>query len=213
MGSRLSFYLHRLRYDSWLMLLLDLTKPFGVAVCPFWLYLERLDFRAGRPKAVPEGITIRPLVPDDIEVLCRFPDRRTSAEHFHQRLERGDLSLGAWAGEELVGFTWASFVLPTGALERGALGPHQSYLHDAYTAPAWRGKSIAPCLRSRLYAALAEQGRTELYSFTLVGNVAARKFKEKLGAERVHTGLYLRFFRWHVTLPSRVSYFSSNSTG
>jgi len=66
---------------------------------------------------------------------------------------------------------------------RRPLTQREAYLFSAYTDPAARGQNLAPFLRQQFYAALRAIGRDSIFSHTYYFNIAARRFKQKIGAE------------------------------
>ena len=70
------------------------------------------------------------------------------------------------------------------------LGPGEAYLYDAFIAPDFRGRSLAPYMRAESYKHLRRVGRHTFYSISDYFNSPAIKFKEKLNAEAIR--LYLQ---------------------
>ncbi len=94
-----------------------------------------------------------------------------------------------------------------------SLKSNESYLYAAEIATDYRGRGIAPFMRSQCYKALGNLGRDINYSYTEYFNTPAMRFKEKLGATRlalyVHIDLFGKFsINWrlktYTDLPSQL---------
>jgi len=78
-------------------------------------------------------------------------------------------------------------------------------LFDLYTLISFRGRGIAPYLRYQMYKELFRLGRKRLYSISNRYNTASIRFKTKLNAKILYSGVHLELLkRWHVS--SRVKY-------
>jgi GNAT superfamily N-acetyltransferase len=118
---------------------------------------------------------------------------------WRDRTESGDHGLLLEHGGDLVGYTWASERWFLGIDNRPLfeLAAGEAYLFDTYVENAYRGSGIAGLLRELMCERLASAGRDTFYSFTLVINKSARRFKEKLAASPVELRVRVRLFgRW-----------------
>lgn len=79
---------------------------------------------------------------------------------------------------------------------RRPLGRDEAYLYGMETLYAYRGHNLAPYLRSLCHDALRAEGRPIVYSYTDRFNRPAVRFKEKIGARLLFTGLYVKVFRF-----------------
>lgn len=122
-------------------------------------------------------------LPDMVLILC------THGERWRQMFNEGINCYGLQHCEtrNLCAFTWANtkvIVRPDQGIVR-PLEPHEVYLYGMCVMEDWRGKGLAKYLRYGMYKQLEAQGKTGLYSITDTSNVAAVKFKEKLGSELI----------------------------
>jgi len=198
-ARKASYLLHKVRYDSFQRLLLDGLKPARVQVTPYRLYHEGLELASGNEQAATRlaEFSYRPLRPVDIPVLAALPGRQYSERSLAGRMKSGEIAVGAWRGEDLAAFTWCNLKVCATPLHPFSLEPDEAYLFDAYTVPRFRGGGLAPHIRRMMYTELASMGRTRLYSITESLNKPAIRFKEKLNAELLDTGLVIEVWsRW-----------------
>ena len=114
------------------------------------------------------------------------------------------LCLGVRDGDRLVPKMWCDLAECSDPTCRRLLGEREAYLFSAFTDPAYRGQNLAPYLRQAFYATLRARGRDHIFSCTDYFNLAARRFKAKLGAldEALLLGVTL-FVRYRRTLTLR----------
>jgi GNAT superfamily N-acetyltransferase len=101
--------------------------------------------------------------------------------------------------EQLAAFMWIDLRESNCKWYRFPLKGDEAYLFDMFTLKAFRGKGIAPYLRYKSYEILKQMGRTRCYSYTDSFNQAAIKFKKKLNAKTLKTGIYFavsKNYRW-----------------
>ena len=193
----LGYYLDKLRRTpSWA--LQGVLYRLGLNIVPFYLYEEGLQ--VGPPsgyETLPDGINIRTLNADDMKAIAGMPDRDVLESVMHKRLADGNQCLGAYQKSRLVAFTWYNLDQCTYVGHRFALKSNEAYLFDAYTHPSSRGSGLAPVIRYHTYKALADRGRTRLYSMSERLNKPAVRFKQKLNARIIASGTYVELFkRW-----------------
>lgn len=127
------------------------------------------------------AFTFCELVESDIDELIRL-EPEYSRERILGWFGHGDLCFGLRDGSRLVAKGWCdlkevNFLPVHRKLESG-----EAYMFGAYSDPAYRGRNLAPVLRSACFAELRKRGFTRFYSHSDYFNVAARRFKQKLGA-------------------------------
>jgi GNAT superfamily N-acetyltransferase len=110
------------------------------------------------------------------------------------RLGRGDLCVVLKHGSAIAGYTWANLERVSDATCDFALERDEAYLYDAYIAPQYRGRSLAPYMRAECYRHLRAAGRRTFYSISELFNTPAIKFKRKLNAEAVRLYLEIKLF-------------------
>ena len=199
----LKYVNHRLRYDSFPQLVLDILAKMGVYIQLFYIFLEGLyDKEARQWISLPEGYSIGFMKFDEMHLLAALPERNVSEIELKERLKEGMLCLGVKYNGKLAAFTWCNMKQSTFPGYRLSLKDDEAYLFDAHTTVSYRGKGIAPAVRYHLYLELAKIGKTKLYSFSDKYNAQAIRFKQKLNARIVGKGIYIRIFnKWHFRSP------------
>jgi len=106
----------------------------------------------------------------------------------------GKLCFGVRDGSKLVAKMWCDLEAFHFPPNYRLLEDDEVYLYAACVARDYRGKNLAPLMRSACCVALREMGRSRFYSYTDYFNYPARRFKEKLGAKnealRIHVDLF-----------------------
>lgn len=183
-----------------------LPRRLGLSAKRFHYMLEQLPPSAAlHDVALPAGFDFGVLGADELQRVSQHPERAgyVSAGFVLNCLARGDVCLCVRRGEEIVALAWHSLTLNHSPHWPGALGADEAYLYDMYVFEAWRGHELAPALRLHSYQVLAALGRSRFYSITECHNRASLRFKRKLGARILFTGLYVSLFnryRWRVVL-------------
>jgi len=111
-------------------------------------------------------------------------------QQIQARLDKGHLCVMLKHGTHIAGCTWADFDEVNDAACGYELGPGEAYLYDAFIAPEFRGRGLAPYMRVESYRHLRRAGRHTFYSISDYFNSPAIRFKEKLNAEAIR--LYLQ---------------------
>jgi len=202
--NRLRFIVSKLRYNSFPRLVLDTLKIIKIRINPFYILREGLHAGADSQSRAPDGCEIRVIHHGDLPQFVDFPDRTDSLESLQERMDRGDIGLGAWLSGTVAGFTWARTDEFLSYLYRFDLRADEAYLYDAYISIPCRGSGLAGHLRYRLYETLAERGRHTLFSVSDRFNRPSLRFKEKLGARIVDFCCHASFFRrWQICTAAR----------
>lgn len=123
-----------------------------------------------------------------------------SLEQTLRWFDEGKLCFGVRDDSRLVAKMWCdldAFHFPP---EFRPLEPDEAYFFAAAVADPYRGRNIAPLMRSALIDALRTSGRSRFYSYTEYFNGPARRFKEKLGCRNEALRLHLNLFgKWKKT--------------
>jgi len=190
---------HRLRYNSFPQLALDILNKAGVFVQPFYLFLEGLsDGDLSHWEVLPEGYKIGFMEPEDMGLIADLPERNIPEQELRARLKEGKRCLGVKYQKDLAAFTWCNMEQCTFPGHPFSLSNDEAYLFDAHTLVSYRGKGLAPIVRYQLYLELARIGVTRLYSFSDMFNKPAIRFKQKLNSRIIYKGVYVRLFnKWH----------------
>jgi RimJ/RimL family protein N-acetyltransferase len=139
----------------------------------------------------------------DIDALLRL-EPESSREEVEAWFRDGKRCFGAKDGDRLVAKVWCDLERFSYPPNDRPLGPDEVYLFAAYADPNDRGRSVAPLMRIACCQALRAMGRTQIWSYTEYYNVAARRYKAKLGARDEALRLHLDLFgRWSKTVTLR----------
>ncbi len=198
MNRWFKFIISKLQYDSLPQLLLNTGKFFKVHVNPYYVYQEFIDESIEKyPGTDDPEIVIRELKEKDMSEIMAFTDRLDSMERLQNRLDRGDLCVGAWYHDHLIAFSWANITTFEFLSSKFKLFDGEAYLYDAYTSKSFRGKRLAYILRSELYKALKKKGINKLYSVSLKYNTSAVRFKKNIKATTIGSGVQVDIFnKW-----------------
>ncbi len=148
------------------------------------------------------------LRPDELDEYLRFHDEAPRSQ-LEERLARGDECFIARHEGRIVATSWASFGqhLIRSIRYRYEIGPSEAYLHDSFTDPTFRGRSIAPALSVYVLEQLRSAGLTRVTVATLPENSANLRARAKSGFRVCGrlTSLQLgrRIWHWHRETPSR----------
>jgi GNAT superfamily N-acetyltransferase len=200
-GKKLRRVSERLRKDGLMETLRYCLKRLGVEIRPFYYAKEAL------PAEIPENLTA---VPESFEFLTFGRDEVMAISEMSERegyvgkryvidhFEKGDTCLGLKKEGRIAAFSWFSLEETGALLYPAKLEQNEAYLFDMYVLQEFRGNNLAPILRYKNYEVLRDMGRDTFYSITECYNKPSRRFKEKLGAEFVFFGVYVRLFRKRV---------------
>ena len=132
----------------------------------------------------------------DFDELVQF-ERSESRNTLKAWIDDGKRCFAARHGGKLAATMWCDFQEFNFQPHYRQLQDDEVYLFAAYAHPDYRGMNLAPNLRMSCYQALREIGYTRFCSYTEYFNVAARRFKQKLGAENEQLRLHVCLFdRW-----------------
>jgi len=195
----------RLRYSGLIRLLLEVWAKVGINIRPFLLYREGIfddtlenlfaEFESYETKFL-NAASMAP-----IAALAELPGRNISGQDLQQRIHMGNKCFAITKNGELAAFTWCDFTNCTFSGYPFSLKANEVYLFDAYTFLPFRGKGLAPYIRYLLYIEMARRGRDTCYSISERFNLPSRKFKEKLKAQKLLSGIYIMLFsRWRCSV-------------
>jgi ribosomal protein S18 acetylase RimI-like enzyme len=169
----------------------------GIGIHPF-LVVREGDATARLTVSSDSRLSCGFIDADDIAELVRV-EPGVDAAKCADRLRRGLLCYAVKDKGRIVAKMWCDLEEFNFPPNYHRLGNHEAYLFGAYTDPSYRGQNLAPMMRLNCYTALRAIGRDSFFSYTDYFNVAARRFKQKLGAVeeslRVHVTLFGRFSR------------------
>ncbi len=145
---------------------------------------------------LPQEIHIRMLAPADIrEYIDRdgLDFRRASVE---AALARGDVCVGAFAGDQLVSYNWRAIRGPVQHTADWEViwKPGLVYRYKALTQPAYRGLHINEALAKTVDRHLATQGHLVGVSFVELVNLSSMRTLARKGRQRVGYAGYVQRF-------------------
>lgn len=186
----------KIRYNPPPRVILDGLAKLGIRIQPYYVVLEGLsegvlhDLEAQRNEYELGFLELQ-----DMRVIGSIPFREVTYEELVTRLEEGKMCFGAKHAGELAAFSWCDMDRFNFKSLEFPLRKNEAYLFDAYTFDSFRGRGLAPYLRYQLYKELAKLGRHRLYSISERFNASSLKFKKKLNAEVIGSGLYIDILR------------------
>jgi len=189
----------KMRYNPFPRIVLDGLAKMQIRIQPYYVVLEGLiDGVLDDLEVQRNEYEIGFLGIEDMNVIGSIPFREISYEDVLTRLEEGKMCFGAKRSGELAAFSWCDIE----EFDFKGLGfplrKNEAYLFDAYTFDSFRGRGLAPYLRYQLYKELGKLGRHRLYSISERFNASSLKFKRKLNAKVIGSGLCVDVLnRWH----------------
>ncbi|MBW2173010.1 MAG: hypothetical protein JRF69_13790 [Deltaproteobacteria bacterium] len=188
----------KIRYNPFPRVVLDGLAKLEIRIQPYYVVLEGLidgvlhDLEVQRNE-----YELGFLGKEDMEVIGSIPFREISYEEILTRLKEGKMCFGAKQDGKLAAFSWCDIEEFNFKGLEFPLRKNEAYLFDAYTFDSFRGEGMAPYLRYQLYKELAKLGRHRLYSISERFNASSLKFKRKLNARVIGSGLYVDILnRW-----------------
>lgn len=198
-GEKIGFlgrFLNKLRYSSFLRIVLDGIAKTGIRIFPYYIVLEGLFNRSlSHLESGFDEYELCFLKPQDMKTISSVPGRNFTEEYLLQRLQNGKKCFGVKYRGELAAFTWCDFQQCNFRWRKFLLTDDEAYLFDAYTLMSFRGKGIAPYIRYQCYKELAKAGRHRLYSISECVNTPSIKFKKKLNAKFLKLRLSIELFK------------------
>ena len=138
------------------------------------------------------------LEPEDIPNLLELKTwRGYSGKTLKSMFKAGNKCISTKHEGQMAAFMWIDLEESNCKWYRFPLKGDEAYLFDMFTLKAFRGKGVAPYLRYKSYEILKQMGRNMCYSYTDSFNHAATRFKKKLNAKILKTGLYFAISNKH----------------
>jgi hypothetical protein len=195
--SRFERYRTYLRNGLFLHKILLLLGKFGFVIEPYIFYCEYnsepVHLRSGRDV---DGLEFFEAGMEDAEGLALLDPNMDLRKEIRREFEAGRRCFALKREGTIIAASWCNTREIDFEPCRRPLAPNEVYLSMTMTLYRWRGRDMALYLRSRLREALLADGRDVAYSFTDYYNRPARRFKSKLGARLMFTGLFIKVFNF-----------------
>jgi hypothetical protein len=142
------------------------------------------------------GIDVRMLTPTDIRDYVGRDGLDFRRESVEAALARGDVCVGAFAGDQLVSYSWRATRGPVRHTPEWDVtwNPGLVYRYKALTLPNYRGLHLNEALAKTVDRHLAKQGHLVGVSFVEVVNLSSMRTLRRKGRRRVgYAGYFQRF--------------------
>jgi len=184
----------RIKYGLLTQELLDRLGRLGVRLTPYVIVDESPGALVEYDRDISDCV-IRPMETAEMHMVANMPYRKRSLDEVLSRLEYAEC-IGAYVGDTLAGYTWSRYdhvARSRGRIQLHRLASDEAYLFDMYVDKDFRGMSLAPLLRHRLYQYLSGKGVHRFYSISAYFNRSSRQFKAKLGAREFELRIAVGF--------------------
>jgi hypothetical protein len=173
--------------------LLRVLAGAGIVIEPYYFYQEGVPGAAvKRGGAGFEGFGFFEAGPGDAEGISALDPKADNLDEIRENFRKGKRCFGLRHEGRIVAVSWCD-VRDIGYEPcRRPLERDEAYLYGMETLYAHRGHNLAPYLRSLCHSTLHAEGRDVVYSYTDRFNRPAVRFKEKIGARPLFTGLYVK---------------------
>jgi GNAT superfamily N-acetyltransferase len=145
--------------------------------------------------AAPEGISLRPLRLEDLLQASADPDLGLEPDFIRTALANGDLVVGAFKGDRVIGFLWRSAIAAPLCEDLWVrIGPRRHYAYKSLVRPSYRGMGIHIGLSRLADKFSVEKGCTGEIGFVNIANVASLGAAKSLGRRRIGYAGYVMLF-------------------
>jgi len=145
--------------------------------------------------APPEGIRLCPLRLEDLLQASADPELGLEPDFIRTALANGDLVVGAFEGDRVVGFLWRSVIAAPFYEDLWVrIGPHHHYAYKSFVRPSHRGMRIHIALARLADKHSVEKGCTGEIGFANIANVASLGAARSLGRRRIGYAGYVMLF-------------------
>jgi GNAT superfamily N-acetyltransferase len=169
---------------------LDRVSRTGLVLDPYVLFREGVRPHQTEWPDLASEFSSSVLDASDLPAVAACVSR--TEEQIRARLHKGHLCVVLKHGSRIAGYTWADSDEVNDAACDYELRPGEAYLYDAFIAPEFRGRGLAPYLRVESYRHLRQAGKHTFYSISDYFNSPAIRFKEKLNAEAIRVYLQIK---------------------
>jgi GNAT superfamily N-acetyltransferase len=173
----------------------------GIARLQLWLgiHIFRVNLRVLPRHLVelvpPEGIRLCPLRLEDLLQASADPELGLEPDFIRTALANGDLVVGAFEGDRVVGFLWRSIIaVPFYEDLWIRTGPGHHFAYKSFVRPSHRGMGIHIALARLADKHSVEKGCTGEVGYVNIANVASLGAAKSLGRRRIGYAGYLMLF-------------------
>jgi len=198
----MSYFKHiaiKIKYNPLVSILLDVVSKAGIKIQPFYVFSENISQQI--PNKYKNGLKeydICLLDHSDMVDIASIPERKVNEKELSTRLKKGNICLAAKYHGEIVSFCWCDMSECHYKGYKFSLQKDEAYTFDAFTKISHRGKDLAVLLRYQLYKRLSRLEIKTVYSISNRFYLPAMRFKQKLNACIVDSGIFFDFFNfWH----------------
>jgi hypothetical protein len=175
--------------------LLRMLSSAGIVIEPYYFYQER----TADPVPVGEGLHSEGYEffeagTGDADGIAALDPNADNRGEIRENFRDGKRCFALSRDGRIVAVSWCDIREIGFEPCRRPLEPDEAYLYGMETLFAYRGRSLAPFLRMRCFDSLRAEGRRVIYSYSDRFNHPAVRFKEKIGATILFTGLYVKLF-------------------
>lgn len=114
-----------------------------------------------------------------------------SEEMLLDRLRRGIKCFAVKHQGRIISYMWCAFEEINDRCVHLKLKPDEAHIHNVYTLPEYRGKGLAPFMRTQCYEALGKAGIERFYSHCDAFNTPSVRYKEKMNTPVQKLGLFI----------------------
>ena len=148
---------------------------------------------AGSERSSRPDIECRELAEAEALACSADPALELSAAGIRAAFSRGDMCVGAFCGDRLVGYQWVAFgPTPDVAGVWVRFAPRTFYVYKRFVLPAFRGQRIAAALQQEANALSLRRGCSRGVAYVSVHNVASWRAGRRDGAHTVGFAGYVR---------------------
>lgn len=157
-------------------------------LCVFEFDLSRVAALESSAQNLPSGVTTRLFhSAAETDLLAKILAQADSSSSAVQRMLRGDVAILAMAGDELVGYAWATFGERWISEVRATIVPRYDEIlqYDKRIMPKWRGKGMQYALSVAILPYLAKPGYRRTLNWVDSLNTRSLKNQRRLGKRKV----------------------------
>ena len=187
----------RIRYGLVLFSMRNLLSRIGIDIEPYyWVKEGHIRYSYPSIKGNEKEFSIKKLdFLESKQVLSKSSGMGHHVKKLKENIENGQFCIGLFHKDNIAAYM---FIDVNDFTYRGKvfkLKDNEAYLLNMYTFEEYRGRNLAPYLRSKCYDLLKEKGIVNIFSITSYFNNSSKKFKRKLNAQNLNLVLSITLFK------------------